>query len=128
MAPKILVIDDDAAMRAVIVSTFARLGYDVRAAEGGEAGLAMFRADPADLVVTDIFMREGEGVDAILKLTEAARPPKIIAVSGGHAGFDVLQLARACGAHATALKPVSMSNLVRLAETLLEDRDDRAAA
>lgn len=127
MAPKILVIDDDPAMRAVTVSTFSRLGYDVRAADGGEAALTLFHAIPADLVITDIFMHEGEGIETILRLNETSRPPKIIAVSGGHAGFDVLQLARACGAHATALKPLSMSNLVRLAESLL-DGGSRAAA
>jgi CheY-like chemotaxis protein len=127
MAPKILVIDDDAAMRAVIVSTFTRLGYEVRAADCGQTALGLFQAQAADLVVTDIVMEGGEGIDTILRLSETPRPPKIIAISGGRAGFDVLQLARTVGAHATALKPVSMSNLVRLAEGLLDDAG-RAAA
>ena len=127
MVPKILIIDDDAALRNVMVSTFSRLGYDVRSAGNGVEGLALFNFEPADLVITDLIMPEGEGIEAILKLGETPQPPKIIAISGGYASFDVLQLARSAGAHATALKPVRMSRLVGLAQELL-DGADRAAA
>ena len=126
MPPKILVIDDDAGLRTAIASTLARLGYDVRAADDGRSGLALFDEAPADLVITDIFMPDVEGVAVIVALKLRADPPKILAISGG-GGFDVLGLARAVGADAVAAKPLSMSNLVRRVEDLLA-APGRAAA
>jgi DNA-binding response OmpR family regulator len=129
MCSKLLVIDDDAGLRAVIASTFARLGYDVRSAEDGRTGLAKFADEPADLVITDIYMPDVEGIQAILQLKAGRKAPKVVAISGGGGcgGLDALRLARGVGADATARKPLSMSGLVRLVQDLLDD-PGRAAA
>ena len=56
MLTRILVIDDEAHSRTVLASTLSRLGFDVRAAENGRVGMKLFNAEPADLVITAIFM------------------------------------------------------------------------
>jgi CheY-like chemotaxis protein len=62
---KILVIDDDVIVR----KTITRLledggygGYKVLSAEDGLRGMAMFRSECPDLVITDIIMPEQEGI------------------------------------------------------------------
>jgi CheY-like chemotaxis protein len=80
---RILVIDDDRDVRTLVLYELAAAGHEVRAAADGAQGLAMQRASPADIVVTDIFMPEKEGVETIRELKDAFPLVKIIAMSGG---------------------------------------------
>lgn len=119
--PKILVIDDDAAVRKVIVSAFGRVGCETRSAPDGRAGMKLFSAEPADLVVTDILMPNQEGIETILALKRSPHPPKVIAISGGGSlgGQDFLKWARSLGADATLSKPFRSSELIHIARALL---------
>jgi len=118
----ILVIDDDACVRAVVASTFTRLGYQVQTAENGAVGLRIFEAEPADLVITDILMPEKDGIEVIIALRQYLYIPKVIAMSGGgqRCGMEVLRTAKLLGADAVMSKPLSMSQLVRVAGELLD--------
>lgn len=62
---KILVIDDNIAVRTTIVQMLEAEGYEVVSAEDGRRGLAVFRSAKPDLVVTDIIMPEKEGIETI---------------------------------------------------------------
>jgi CheY-like chemotaxis protein len=123
----VLVIDDDASVRAVVVSTFERMGYRTYAAENGRAGVALFAAEPCDLVITEILMPVMDGIETIIALRKTASPPAVIAISGAGyvSGADVLQTAKLLGADAVLPKPLSMSSLLRLAGEIL---DAKAAA
>lgn len=120
--PKVLVIDDDEAVRSVIVRAFGRVGCDVRSACDGRSGVKLFAAQPADLVVTDILMPNQEGIETILELKRSVVPPKVIAISGGGArgGQDFLKWALNLGADAALPKPFRTSELIHVARTLLE--------
>jgi DNA-binding response OmpR family regulator len=126
----VLVIDDDPAIRSLIASTLSRLGYRVRTAEDGATGLRQFAAEPADLVIVDIFMPEKEGIETIIELRRRLAIPRIIAISGGGAigGMEALQLARMIGAEAALLKPFSMSALVETVARLLEEAEQEQSA
>lgn len=134
MLSNVLVIDDDPGIRSLIASTFKRLGYRVRSADDGVSGLRLFAAEPADLVVVDIFMPDKEGIETIVELRGVLDMPRIIAISGGGAlaGMEALHLAKLIGAHATLAKPLSMSALVettgRLLAELEVERGGRKAA
>lgn len=80
---RILVIDDDKDIRTLMLFELEAAGHEVRAAADGAQGLALQRASPADVVITDIFMPEKEGIETIRDLRDEFPLVKIIAISGG---------------------------------------------
>ena len=58
-------------------------GDEVQIAADGEEGVHLFRTAPADLVITDLFMPNLEGLDVIKELRRDFPEAKIIAISGG---------------------------------------------
>jgi CheY-like chemotaxis protein len=97
----ILVIDDQDMVRFTVRRILASKGHQVVEASSGEAGLALYRAHPTDLVVTDLRMPDKPGGEIIADLRQSGAAVKIIAMSGG----DGLDLARELGADATLEKP-----------------------
>ena len=128
-APKVIVIDDDPAVRSVLVAAFNRVGCETRWAVDGRSGVKLFDAEPAHLVVTDIVMPNQEGIETILQLKRRDRPPRVIAISGGGrlGGQDFLLWAKHLGADAVLPKPFRTSQLIEVARDLLEARTSSAA-
>jgi CheY-like chemotaxis protein len=125
---QILVVDDDDTSRTLITRILAKAGFEVLAAASGRAACKMVgSADQAvDIVVTDIFMPDMDGLE-MMRAARAARPAlDVIAVSGGSARIDVdvLGMARKLGAEAVLPKPVDSAALVR---AVTELRARRAA-
>jgi DNA-binding response OmpR family regulator len=104
---RVLVIDDDKAVRDTVRHILENAGYAVRLAADGEDGVREFQDFRPALVVTDIIMPRKEGIETIhdLRRLDAAVP--IIAMSGGSAvsGLDVLSLAGKLGATRVLSKP-----------------------
>jgi DNA-binding response OmpR family regulator len=107
--PNILIVDDDALMRDALHKTLVRAGYEVEEAAGGTAALQAYQRQPRVLVITDIVMANGEGLDAIRALRKLDADVKIIAISGGGVGRseDYLDLAAKFGAVRVLAKPFS---------------------
>lgn len=123
MIRSVLVIDDDPLSRLAIAATLEDLGYQVLTAENGREGLDLFAAEPTDVVITDIYMPEKDGIEVIIGLREHLHIPKVIAISGGGelCGMDVLRMAKLLGADETMIKPLSLAKLgVMVAELLGE--------
>ena len=80
---RILVIEDDADVRTLVSGELEAAGYQVRSAADGARGISLQRELPADVVVTDIFMPEKEGIETIRDLKHEFPELKIIAISGG---------------------------------------------
>src|SRR5262245_25638977 len=78
---RILVIEDDEAVQALMSDVLRSVGHLVFVADNGRQGLTRYRDCRPDLVITDIFMPERNGLDVILEL--APHDVKIIATSGG---------------------------------------------
>jgi CheY-like chemotaxis protein len=68
MAKKILIIDDEKDMRVYLSTLFRKAGYETDAAENGEAGLALARAEHPDLITLDVLMPKKSGVRAYREL------------------------------------------------------------
>jgi CheY-like chemotaxis protein len=81
--PKILLIDDDDAVREVLQLMLESGGYRVDAVSSGYEGVDSFRKNGADLVITDILMEGMDGVETIMELRLISPGVKIIAISGG---------------------------------------------
>src|SRR5262245_30283156 len=80
-AARILVIEDDEGVQTLMRDLLSAIGHNVFVANNGRQGLARYRDCHPDLVITDIFMPERDGLDVILEL--APYDVKIIAMSGG---------------------------------------------
>jgi len=72
MPKKILVIDDEADMRAYLSALFKKAGYAVQSAPNGEEGVALARSFGPDLVTLDVLMPKKSGVRAYRELRTAA--------------------------------------------------------
>ena len=120
---RILVIDDDDQVRVMLEEMLRRAGHEVITATDGDDGLKTFRKDPTDLVITDIFMPEKEGLAAIQELRSEFPAVRIIALSGGgkFRRFDFLETAQQFGAAATLRKPVEWEELIETVDNLLPE-------
>lgn len=114
----ILVIEDQASVRRLLVQILEEAGYQVYQAADGRQGLEQFQAQPVDLVLTDLEMPEMNGLDLILELTRTFLNVKVLAMSGHSA--EQLQTARLLGARRTFAKPLNLPELLRAVEYELQ--------
>lgn len=99
---RIMVIDDDAFVREDLRGELSDAGHEVTVHGGGHAALAAIEAGPPELVITDIVMEEGEGMQLISQ-TKARWPDiTVIAISSNR---DYLKYAAAFGARHCLHKP-----------------------
>ena len=118
---QVLIIEDEQLVRMVLRDMLEAAGHQVTEAEDGEQGLAQFRAQPADIVVTDIVMPRKEGFETIEELRRRHPGVKIIAISGGdpHRGSGTLAVAKGLGAHGVLMKPFRRQELLAMIDDIL---------
>jgi DNA-binding NtrC family response regulator len=80
--PRILLIDDDAAVRESISRTLKSAGYTVQSAASGEEGLAAARAGSFDVILSDMRMPGLSGLDVLRKLRDAHVDSVFIIMTG----------------------------------------------
>ena len=121
---RILVIDDDDAIRLSLKLALEDADHLVEEAADGEEGMTRFRASPADVVITDIFMPEKEGLETIDEIKRDYPQTKIIAISGGGSigPEDYLEIAERVGADCSLSKPFDVQLLVATVGDLLMPR------
>jgi DNA-binding response OmpR family regulator len=78
---RILVVDDDPLVRWFYERALGRAGYTVSAVSDTAAALDTFKADRADIVITDMRMPGENGAGLVQRLREMADPPEIIVCS-----------------------------------------------
>lgn len=119
---RILIIDDEAPIRALLKKILEREGYETVPASGGKEGIKIHRENPADLIITDLIMPEKEGLETIMELRRDFPDVKIIAMSGG-GKIDpetYLHIAKTLGAIRTIAKPFDRRELLNTIQELLE--------
>lgn len=124
----ILVIDDDDSLRGVLVKFLERNGHLVSQAADGREGLNHLRHNPTDLVITDIFMPETDGLEVIMKMKRDRQGVQnripVIAMSGGIHTKDArhlcfLKQAGLFGADRVFPKPLDFSAMIHAVQELL---------
>ena len=118
---RILIIDDEAMIRNLLVKILEREGYETVTASGGKDGLKIHRENPADLIITDLVIPEMNGIETIMELCRNFQNVKIIAVSGG-GKIDpetYLQIAKTMGTIKTIAKPFDRKELLKTVQELL---------
>jgi CheY-like chemotaxis protein len=112
---RLLVVDDDADMRLTLKLALEIAGYTVDVAANGREAVARQRESPCDVLITDIFMPDADGFEAIDAFRKQFPRTRIIVVSGG-AQFtkrDYLPDAELIGADATLQKPFDVEVLLK---------------
>ena len=118
----VLVIDDEAPIRALVRQILEAEGYQVSEATEGAAGIKLLWTLPVALLITDIFMPGQEGIQTILEVCQHFPQMKILAISGGSktiTTLDPLPTARALGAHRTLVKPFTPQELLDAVSAVL---------
>lgn len=118
---RILVIDDEEMVRNLLHQALTREGHEVRTAANGAEGIALHEQSPADLIITDIFMPEREGIETMTHFQ--IRHPKVtlFAMSGDHHrwGVNVLEVAQRFGALRTFKKPLNLQEVSQAVKAVL---------
>ena len=110
---KILVIDDDLAIRVLLQAVLRRMKFEVELAEDGAAGLEKLQSDGAyDLILLDLMMPRVNGYEFIEKISEsypAGRPHIIVFTAAGKRGVDKIPPDSVCNA---ILKPFDLEKFM----------------
>jgi len=123
----VLVVDDEAGMRAALEASFLGHGWRVETAAGAGEALAKFRRRQPPLVVSDIRMPDGDGF-AVMREVRAVSPRTAVILLTAFASVPDAVAAMKDGACDYLVKPVSFDELERAARRILgrEPGDDSA--
>jgi len=106
--PRILVIDDNTAIRELLRLVLEEEGYEVIEAADGTEGLQRYQATPTDLVITDLQMPGMDGLELLRALQRVVPTPVLMAISGDR---DTLTQARRLTPH-TFAKPLPLEQVL----------------
>ena len=117
----ILVADDSSTVRAILCAMLQKHGHTVVEACDGNECIAQFLKACPDLVITDIFMPEKDGIETIREIRKKWPKVKILAISGGGANHDMRYLdhAKTIGADEALSKPFGTHRLIDTVNGLL---------
>ncbi len=108
---KILVIDDERAIRNTLKEVLEYEKHEVDLAEDGPTGLAMFSERTYEIVLCDIKMAKMDGLEVLSKLTETAPNTPVVMISG-HGNIDTAVEAIKKGAFDFLEKPLDLNRLL----------------
>ena len=113
MKSRILLIEDDASIVGGLKKELQAEGYEVAVAERGDKGLAQAKAEPFDVVITDLKMPGLSGLELVEQL-HAAKPKLPIILVTAFGTTDSAIEATKLGAYDYLLKPFDMAELLDL--------------
>jgi CheY-like chemotaxis protein len=111
---RILIADDEPAVRGVLSVALESEGYEVTAVGNGQEALDFYVQNPVEVVITDVFMPEKDGIELISEIRALNPEATIIAMSsGGRRGRgEYLDVAWAHGASHVLAKPFAPEDLL----------------
>ncbi|MCU0646731.1 MAG: sigma-54 dependent transcriptional regulator [Gemmatimonadaceae bacterium] len=120
--PRVLVVEDDAALRALLTELLASEGYDVHASTGGRDALAHLAQHPdIGVVLTDLLMPDGTG-EELLRAVAGRQPAlRVIVMTAFGSIESAVRLVRA-GAFDYLTKPVTTTELLRTVARAVTDQ------
>src|SRR5665811_1913073 len=108
---KILVIDDERAIRNTLKEVLEYEKYEVDLAEDGPKGLEMFSSNSYDIVLCDIKMAKMDGIEVLGRISETSTDTPVIMISG-HGNIDTAVEAIKKGAYDFLEKPLDLNRLL----------------
>ena len=120
----ILIVDDEKDFREVLLERFRLFGFSVKSAANGTAAWDILLSEKIDIVITDVRMPNGSGIDLLKKIRKVNfSTPKVFVITGftDHSPQEILQL----GADGFFPKPFSATDLRNTIQTALVSDSDR---
>jgi two-component system NtrC family response regulator len=115
----ILVVDDEAAQRDILGGLLRKQGYAVREVPSGAAALAVLRAEPVDLILTDVKMPAMSGLE-LLREARALNPELPVVVLTAYGNVADAVVAMRDGAVDYLTKPVDIDAVLHRVRKVLE--------
>jgi two-component system nitrogen regulation response regulator NtrX len=109
--PRILVIDDEKAIRNTLKDVLEYEKYEVDLAEEGAAGIEMFLQETYDVVLCDIKMAKMDGIEVLQKIQDISSDVPVIMISG-HGNIDTAVDSIKKGAFDFLEKPLDLNRLL----------------
>jgi CheY-like chemotaxis protein len=123
---RVLIVEDDAIIRDMLVQMMRQEGYDTYEAEDGKEALKIVDSRKPNLVITDLLMPEKEGLELIQEVRKKDKKIKIVAISGGSRLIDAdqsLKTAQLIGADRVCKKPLNRTKFIQDMRELIETTD-----
>jgi DNA-binding NtrC family response regulator len=121
MSARILVVDDEANIRALIDEILSEEGYDVTTAADAKEARGARKRQEFDLILLDIWMPDTDGISLLREWSEGGATGTVVMMSG-HGTVDTAVEATRLGAVDFIEKPVSLAKLLRTVERALAVR------
>ncbi len=118
-APRILVVDDEAAALKNLSHLLRKEGYEVTARQSGQAGVKELREREFDVTLTDLRMKGVDGM-AVLREARALQPDCEVIVITGHATLDSAVEAMKQGAFHYVAKPYRLDEVRQVVKSALD--------
>src|SRR5947209_18349491 len=118
MIMKVLIVDDEQAIRDALGRKMRREGFQVFLAGSGIDGLRLFHAERPDLVVLDIVMPEMNGLVMCQRIREVAETPVMMLSANAITEEDIVEGLNA-GADEYLVKPIGLNEFVARVRALL---------
>ena len=119
-APRVLVVDDEADIRALIQEILSDEGYEVIAAADAAEARAARAETPFDLILLDIWMPDTDGITLLREWSDGGDLKCPVVIMSGHGRVDTAVEATRLGAFDFVEKPLSLAKLLRTVEAALE--------
>ena len=124
MSARILVVDDEANIRALIEEILSEEGYDVTTAADAKEARGARKRQEFDLILLDIWMPDTDGISLLREWSDGGAPGTVVMMSG-HGTVDTAVEATRLGAVDFIEKPVSLAKLLRTVERALAVRRNK---
>ena len=119
---RVLVIDDEKAVRETLSEILTDEGYLVSSAASGEDGLRRLLEESLDLVFLDVWLKDRDGLSVLEAADGRLREVPVVMISG-HANVETAVKAVRLGAYDFLEKPLSLERVVLTAQKAIERRD-----
>jgi two-component system, OmpR family, response regulator len=111
---RILVADDDPLIRDMVSATLQRAGHEFDLVSTGQQALGRLRDSQFDLVIADIFMPDGTGIELLISMRAKRIDIPFICISGGDGDLfrPYVTTMVSLGAYTVLRKPFTPSKLL----------------
>ena len=117
----LLIVDDNVRLAASLVTLFQHFGFTAATVRNGRSALEYLARQHVDILITDIFMPNGDGLELLRELYQRRILMRVVAMTGGEYPNmpDLLHVATLMGAECTIQKPFEPMQLIQLVREML---------